>query len=81
MPGVLLRTAVQPIAGLLGDRKRAKIVIARPRGSDLEFLGRLADAGKLQPVIDRLFPLDQVREAHDHSETERARGKIVLRVS
>ena len=52
-----------------------------PHGAspDLEFLGRLADEGRLRPVIDRVLPFDQVKESHDLSETGRARGKIVLR--
>jgi NADPH:quinone reductase-like Zn-dependent oxidoreductase len=79
MPGALLWGALLPVAGLLGYGKRAKFVAAHPRGSDLEFLARLADEGKLRPVIDRVFPFEQAREAHDFSATERARGKIVLR--
>ena len=79
-PGVLLRSAVEPIVGLLGSGKRARFVIARARGPDLELLGCLADEGKLRPVIDRVFSLDEAKKAHDFSESERAKGKIVLRV-
>jgi NADPH:quinone reductase-like Zn-dependent oxidoreductase len=79
-PGPLVWTALRPAARLLGFRKRACFVVARPHGSDLEFLGRLANEGKLKPLIDGVFPLDQVAEAHRASETQRVRGKIVLRV-
>jgi NADPH:quinone reductase-like Zn-dependent oxidoreductase len=79
-PEVLVRGVLQPITRLLGSDKRVRFVLARPRASDLEYLGRLADEGKLKPVIDRVFPLEQAKEAHDYSETERARGKIVLSV-
>jgi NADPH:quinone reductase-like Zn-dependent oxidoreductase len=78
MPGVLFWGALLPVAGRLGYGKRAKFVVAQARGSDLEFLGRLVDEGKLRPIIDRIFAFDQVKEAHDFSETGRARGKIVL---
>jgi NADPH:quinone reductase-like Zn-dependent oxidoreductase len=80
MPGAVAWGAILPIAGLLGYGKRAKIVLARGRAPDLEFLARQADLGHLRPIIDRVLPLEQAREAHDYSETERARGKIVLRV-
>jgi NADPH:quinone reductase-like Zn-dependent oxidoreductase len=80
MPGTVFWGAALPIAGLLGVRRRVRIVLARGRSADLELLGRMADQGQLRPVIDRVLPLDQAKAAHDYSETERARGKIVLRV-
>ncbi len=50
----------------------------RPEGSDLAFLGGLAEKGLLKPTIARTFPLEQAREAHDLSEQGHVRGKIVL---
>ena len=38
----------------------------------------LVDAGALEPVIDRVFPLSETAEAHRYLETGRARGKVVL---
>ncbi|MFO0891338.1 MAG: NAD(P)-dependent alcohol dehydrogenase [Isosphaeraceae bacterium] len=76
---VLLRGyALAPVLRLFGKKQRARTLFARARSADLEFLARLADDGKLKPVIDRVYPLEQVREAHERSESERARGKIVL---
>lgn len=37
-------------------------------------------SGKLQPVIDRVFPWEQVQQAHQYMEENRNIGKIVLRV-
>ena len=51
-----------------------------PRRADLEILTRWAEAGTLQSVIDSEFALEEIRAAHARSETERARGKIVIRV-
>jgi tumor protein p53-inducible protein 3 len=39
------------------------------------------ERGELQPVVDSVFPLDQVREAHRAMEENRNVGKIVLRVN
>ncbi len=36
--------------------------------------------GKLQPVIDAVFPLAQAREAHAYMEANRNFGKIILKV-
>ena len=80
MPRALLWGAALPFTRPFGYAKRSSIVVARAHGADLELLGRMADAGQLRPVIDRVLPLEEVKAAHDFSETERARGKIVLRV-
>jgi NADPH:quinone reductase-like Zn-dependent oxidoreductase len=81
LPGALFWSALGPAAGLLSSGKRAKVIVAKARTSDLEFLGQLASEGKLRPVIDRVFALGEVKEAHEASETERTRGKIVLHIA
>ncbi|HZR47791.1 MAG TPA: zinc-binding dehydrogenase, partial [Candidatus Manganitrophaceae bacterium] len=40
----------------------------------------LLEQGKIRPVIDRIFPLEKVREAHERMEAGRHLGKIVLTV-
>jgi NADPH:quinone reductase-like Zn-dependent oxidoreductase len=78
--GILFFSAVLPIAGLVGYGKRARIVIVRSNSNDLSFLAKLAEDRKLSPVIDRVYPLNQVQEAHARSESGHAHGKIVLQV-
>jgi NADPH:quinone reductase-like Zn-dependent oxidoreductase len=51
-----------------------------PHAKDLEFLSGWVREGKLRPVIDSEYPLEQIREAHERSETLRAVGKIIIRV-
>jgi NADPH:quinone reductase-like Zn-dependent oxidoreductase len=38
----------------------------------------LADAGTLRPVVDRVYPFDDVVEAHRYVDTGRKRGAVVL---
>ena len=35
-------------------------------------------AGRLQPVVDRVFPLSEIRAAHEYLETSQMFGKIVI---
>ena len=79
-PGVFLRYPLQSIAGWFGQVKKAKFLIVRREGSDLAYLGALADQGRLRPTIGYTFPLDRVRNAHEVSEVGHVRGKIVLEI-
>jgi NADPH:quinone reductase-like Zn-dependent oxidoreductase len=45
---------------------------------DLASLAELFEAGKVVPVIDRRYPLDEVPEALRHLEEGRALGKVVI---
>jgi len=55
-----------------------RFFIASLNGKDLTTLRDLAGAGRLTPVIDRRYPLSDVREAIRYLETGHARGKVVL---
>jgi NADPH:quinone reductase-like Zn-dependent oxidoreductase len=79
-PGILFWGAMQSAAGLFGRAKRARFLMVRPDGSDLAFLGQLADQGQLRPILSRTFPLERAPEAQAASEEGHARGKIVLGV-
>lgn len=41
-------------------------------------LKELLEAGKLTPVIDRTYPLSEVREAMRYLQSGQARGKIII---
>lgn len=60
--------------------KKARFVLMKPLGEDLRYVAGLADSGKLKSVIDGVFQLEQIAQAHARSETGRARGKIVVEV-
>ena len=48
---------------------------------DLQWLKQLIEAGHYRPVIDRIYPIDQVVEAARYVETRQKVGNVVLKVS
>ncbi|MGG8406977.1 NADP-dependent oxidoreductase [Streptomyces sp. 12297] len=52
----------------------------RPVGSDLEELGRLADQGQLTVPVARTFPLAELADAFELSQTGHAAGKIIIEI-
>lgn len=47
----------------------------------LRYIKELVESGKLRPVIDRYYPLEQIAEAHRYAETEQKKGNTVITVT
>lgn len=59
---------------------RYEYLFMHPSGEQLAQLGRLLAEGSVKTVIDKVFPLEQVREALAYSEAGHATGKVVVEV-
>lgn len=57
-----------------------RYLFMHPSGDELAELARLVDAGRLEPVIDRVFPFAQVDQAFAHLESGHAKGKVIVRI-
>jgi NADPH:quinone reductase-like Zn-dependent oxidoreductase len=84
--GTFVSCAISPAALLLGPlismfgTKKVVQLSHSPDTEDLEFMKDLLEAGKVVPVIDRCYPLDETAEAFRHYEDGHPSGKVVITV-
>lgn len=79
----LAGTGIAMGCAMIGSRLRgirSWYITRRPDGAQLDLLADLCERGVIRPVIDTVYPLDAIAEAHRHSDSGRARGKLVIQI-
>ncbi len=80
---------LKTVISLIGRkvRKQAKqlgvdysFLFMQPNGKQLSEIGSLIENGVIHPVIDKVFPFEQMNEAMAYIESGRAKGKVVVKV-
>jgi NADPH:quinone reductase-like Zn-dependent oxidoreductase len=77
----LRNIVLAPWTSRFGDKKVVFPIPPRYTKRDVLFLKELIEAGKYRPVIDRVYPWEQVIEASRYVETRQKTGNVVLTVS
>jgi NADPH:quinone reductase-like Zn-dependent oxidoreductase len=73
------RSLRAPLVSLFVGQRLAMLA-SKERGSDLERLTPLLEAGRVRPSIDRTYPLAEVPEAMRHLQAGNARGKVAITI-
>uniref|UniRef100_UPI00403F185E zinc-binding dehydrogenase n=1 Tax=Ornithinibacillus sp. FSL M8-0202 TaxID=2921616 RepID=UPI00403F185E len=68
-----------PFISMTGNKKMATF-LQQPNQGDLIRMKELIESGKVKPVIDRSFSLQEVPEALMYFEEGHSQGKIVITI-
>jgi len=69
-----------PFTNLVSKKKHKKVWVM-PVAENLKALCGLIEDGKITPTIEKIYPIEEVADAHRHSETGKVVGKIALNLS
>ena len=76
----LLASIVKDTALSASGKQKSVMFIAKGSQNDLALIGELIAAGKVKPVIDKIYPLSEAASAVGHVEKGHARGKVLIKV-
>jgi len=74
-PGRFMRRMLTSLSG-----KKLQTIICDINRVELEILAKMVEDEILKVYVDKVFPLTEIKKAHEYSETGRVRGKLVVKI-
>lgn len=82
---LLLKTVLSLLSRKV--RKQAKklgvdytFLFMQANGKQLSEIGALIESNVIQPVVDKVFPFEQMNEAMSYIQSGRAKGKVIIKI-
>jgi NADPH:quinone reductase-like Zn-dependent oxidoreductase len=66
-------------ASITGKRKVLSGMISE-KADDMKFISKLIESGKYKPVVDRIYPMEQIAEAHRYAEDGHKKGNLGIAI-
>lgn len=85
--GIYMSNIPNPIAAIIpwlrtsNKFKKKTFAWVTPSGKDLSEISKLIELGEVKAVIDKIYSLEEIKEAHEQSEKGKVTGKISVKIS
>ncbi|MFN0147891.1 MAG: NAD(P)-dependent alcohol dehydrogenase [Dehalococcoidia bacterium] len=79
-PGFLVQNLILALVSPLFRGRRVIFPLPRRDPEAIKYLQGLIESGEFRPVVDRVYPLDEIAEAYRYAETGQKVGNIVVAV-
>ncbi|MGY5859004.1 MAG: NAD(P)-dependent alcohol dehydrogenase [Candidatus Thorarchaeota archaeon] len=76
----LVRRGIQAKLATLRSSKKVLGGSGTELPEDLVYLRGLLEAGTIKPVIDKIYPMEEIVEAHRYVDTGRKKGNVVITI-
>ncbi|RLN21311.1 hypothetical protein BBJ28_00023774 [Nothophytophthora sp. Chile5] len=78
---VTLLPVEEPVQPAMFGAKNVGDILVHPSAKDLDVITKYIEKGEITPVIDSVYPFEEVQEALAKLKGRHARGKLVIRVA
>ncbi len=76
-----MRQVLQMLWTAVSGSRKVVCALVAERQEDLVTVREMMEAGKIQSMVDRVFPLEQAADAHRHAESGAKRGGVVISIA
>ena len=73
--------AFSALAASISGGKKMTLNVSGDTREDIEIIADLVASGAIRPVIDRIYPFEDIREAYKRVESRHKTGSVVLKVT
>ena len=61
-------------------KKKAKMVVVKSKTADIKWFHDRIKEQTIRPIVDKIFPFEEIKTAQKYIESKRAKGKVILTI-